>query len=924
MPHYLNVDQLGTLDPSALDLRLRSFSGYEELSRLYQFRLDLDLPVDKLASFAATRVIGKPIVFSINEATASPSFFSGVVSSMSFGNKLINQRRVIHVQVVPELWKLTQMLNTKRFDSLPVYSITNQLIQEFSLDLNLINNASTANDDHPPRVDPVMYDESPFNYLARLLAEESVFYYFLYPFQSQSGAVTGKQEMVIGDAPSGYTPIQSPFPSHPLNMRFQPTSNAQTMDMITDWARQYHFRPASWTIQDYDYEKSHDFNMLKSAIGSTKSAPAPYKKFKRAAGFKDTGFATSQLDRRGEHEAAQSEFVRGESYCHGFHPGISFQFSDHEFTSENGNYVVTSVEHHAIDETTSDRSVQVYENTFTCVPASQLAVECPYGTSKTVPGSVQFSGFGIDADSFAIDGSTPRPNQAGRRPRLERPSPQTRSVPAFYENRAPETAFVCDHNGDYSPSSANYGTVQTDSQDGYGRVLIRFPWEADDPYQANRWVRVAQTTAGKDWGGKFLPRVGDEVIVMYIDGREQRPMIVGTVYNDVHSLNNQQESKIYQLQSQETDPFASTGLGELAVSTAEDELIADVSSATNSSNEKRVPSLQDPNVSGFRTRTNRNPQPGDDTSIGYNELLFNDTPSNQQIYIRAEKDLNIFVKNNLNVEVCGNKNEIIRGDYFRVTNVGASPNGYVTDPARRYPEHSDGGVGRSITNGDNYDYDKVWQVWTVETFADRGATSRLGSSHGQTHTENVKSGLAPKYYLVKTETYADQQSLNVGDTKEMFKGNFEEHFHGHKLEVVKGSVSDSTPTIQTEITGYTHETFDGKTETTFKGEYVKTTFDNADVEEYYLGSNVFSFHAGAKEEIMIGLVTSLFLGGAFELFVGNKMEIFAGNLVSLHAGSKVEVAPDHRKVNAKWTAYATSFGVAALAVKMNGLSISLN
>jgi type VI secretion system secreted protein VgrG len=68
--------------------------------------------------------------------------------------------------------------------------------------------------------------------------------------------------------------------------------------------------------------------------------------------------------------------------------------------------------------------------------------------------------------------------------------------------------------------------------DQHGRVKVRFPWDrdaADD--KAAPWVRVAQAAAGKGVGAMFLPRVGHEVVMTYINGDPDRPLVTGSVYN---------------------------------------------------------------------------------------------------------------------------------------------------------------------------------------------------------------------------------------------------------------------------------------------------------------------------------------------------------------------------------------------------------
>ena len=69
--------------------------------------------------------------------------------------------------------------------------------------------------------------------------------------------------------------------------------------------------------------------------------------------------------------------------------------------------------------------------------------------------------------------------------------------------------------------------------DKYGRVKVQFFWDregkSDD--KSSCWIRVAQGMAGKDWGAIYIPRIGQEVVVSFLEGDPDRPLITGVVYN---------------------------------------------------------------------------------------------------------------------------------------------------------------------------------------------------------------------------------------------------------------------------------------------------------------------------------------------------------------------------------------------------------
>ncbi len=71
-------------------------------------------------------------------------------------------------------------------------------------------------------------------------------------------------------------------------------------------------------------------------------------------------------------------------------------------------------------------------------------------------------------------------------------------------------------------------TASDSSQDPYTQIKVKFPWNSA---QNSCWIRVMQSFAGKNWGANFVPRIGQEVVVTYINGDPDRPLVTGAVYN---------------------------------------------------------------------------------------------------------------------------------------------------------------------------------------------------------------------------------------------------------------------------------------------------------------------------------------------------------------------------------------------------------
>jgi type VI secretion system secreted protein VgrG len=173
-----------------------------------------------------------------------------------------------------------------------------------------------------------------------------------------------------------------------------------------------------------------------------------------------------------EREALQF-VVNGTSRCRAFRPGVTFKLKGHFRKDTNQDYFLTSIVHEAWDSTyrQNKEKSHYYKNSFTAIP-------------KTVP--------------YRPPRNTPRPTVHGLQP-------------ALVVGKAGEEIWV----------------------DKYGRVKVQFYWDrvGKKNEDSSCWVRVSQIWAGKNWGWMTIPRIGQEVLVDFLEGDPDRPIIVGRVYN---------------------------------------------------------------------------------------------------------------------------------------------------------------------------------------------------------------------------------------------------------------------------------------------------------------------------------------------------------------------------------------------------------
>jgi type VI secretion system secreted protein VgrG len=162
--------------------------------------------------------------------------------------------------------------------------------------------------------------------------------------------------------------------------------------------------------------------------------------------------------------------------------------------------------------------------------------------------------------------------------------------------------------------------------DKYGRVKVQFHWDqlGQNDENSSCWIRVDYGWAGKQWGGIFLPRIGQEVLVSYLEGDPDRPLITGAVYN-----------------SEQTVPYT-------------------------------LPDEQTKST----VKTNSSKGGG-----GFNEIRFEDKKDSEELYFHAQKDQNIVVENDRTKKVLHNETNTIKQD--RSTMIEEGDDTYVVSKGNR-------------------------------------------------------------------------------------------------------------------------------------------------------------------------------------------------------------------------------------------------
>ena len=249
-----------------------------------------------------------------------------------------------------------------------------------------------------------------------------------------------------------------------------PASGPAPEGSVIEWARRGSFVSGKWAHTDYNFEQP-TANLRESASSNISPEMDRYEIYDYPGGYTGNARGRELAAIRMESETVGHDTVDAVSSCRTFAPGSTFTLTNHPLIDQNGTYLITSVSHRIRNAATegSDPGAESFcRNSFTAIPVDTL---------------------------FRPARVTPKPLVGG-----------------------PQTAVVV------GPAGQDIHT------DEYGRVKVQFHWDREGKSDENSsaWMRVAHPWA---LGTISLPRIGDEVVVEFLDGDPDRPIVTGQVYN---------------------------------------------------------------------------------------------------------------------------------------------------------------------------------------------------------------------------------------------------------------------------------------------------------------------------------------------------------------------------------------------------------
>ncbi|MEG5431886.1 type VI secretion system Vgr family protein [Enterobacter asburiae] len=278
-----------------------------------------------------------------------------------------------------------------------------------------------------------------------------------------------KHTLVLTDAATQHQPF-SGYEVIPYHQT--PSGGSTDEEGISQWALEDSVTPGIYSLDDYDFRKPNAW-LFQAQQNPASPKPGSIDVYDWPGRFVDKGHGEFYARIRQERWQVEHQQIQATATAAGIAPGHTFTLTNAPFFSDNGEYLVTAAGYHFEENRyASGEGETIHRTDFTVIPSAVVY----------------------------------------------RPA-QTTAWPRTY---GPQTAKVVGPNGE---------SIWTDK---YGRVKVKFHWDrlAKGDDTSSCWVRVSSAWAGQGYGGVQIPRVGDEVVVDFINGDPDRPIITGRVYND--------------------------------------------------------------------------------------------------------------------------------------------------------------------------------------------------------------------------------------------------------------------------------------------------------------------------------------------------------------------------------------------------------
>lgn len=454
--------------------------------------------------------------------------------------------------------------------------------------------------------------------------------------------------LVLADSISAH----EAFPHYEQVEYFPPSENeVRPGDHIHDWFLSRNLQSGKYTLRDFNFTKPR--LQLESKLSRSRSHPqSALEVYDYPGGYTAPAEGDHYVRTRLEELQTRFERVHGIGNVRGIAAGSLFTLAKYPRNDQNKEYLIVATNQH-LQATGYETDSRAATEEYTC--------------------------------SFeAADSKEPfRPSRTATRTRVA----------------GPHTAIVV------GPSGEEIWT------DKYGRVMVQFHWDRLGKHDEHSscWVRVAQMWAGKNWGWITIPRIGQEVVVDFLEGNPDQPLISGRVYN-------QDNMPPYDLPANKTQ-------------------------------------------SGIKTRSSKSGSPDN-----FNEIRFEDLKGSEQLYIHAEKNKDQVVENDETQKIGHDRSENVGHD--EKISIGHDRTETVANN-----ESIAIGVNRTEQVGSNETIN-IGSNRAISVGASETASVALQRTHSVGINETISVGAAQEITVGAAQaiTVGANQSTNVGANRSISVG----------------------------------------------------------------------------------------------------------------------------------------------------------
>ena len=469
-------------------------------------------------------------------------YWTGVCSYMEQVQAEPTGLSTYYLRIVPKLWLLTQRRGHRIYQHLSIPDIIDKLLGEWRIKpIWQIDRGK-----YPKLEYKVQYGDSDYAFMSRLLEEAGIA--FVFPDNDAKGSELTFSDKLHAGAPRGAPPIH--YVDNP--------SQAAEKEFVSHVRIAQEVRPGAHTIRDYDFR-----NPAFQLFGEATMAPSP------------------------EDKLEQYQYDPGSFLVEGAKGGDTPVADDKGVARYEQKYGNDLAERSLLSTRADKRSVAFDTNTIDLWPGQIFSVENHPNAELDVGKKLmvaEFSVEGTPGDEWSMSGRALFVDaKVPYHPPLKTPKPVVHSV---------QSATVVGPGGQ---------EIHTDE---FGRVRVQFPWDREGKKDdgSSCWIRVSQGWAGTGFGMIMIPRIGQEVLVGFLEGDPDQPIIVGRVFN----ATNQVPYKLPQHKTRSTwKSDSSLGGG------------------------------------------------------GFNEIMFEDLKGKELVYMQAQKNLRKLVKNDETITVGNNRQKLV-------------------------------------------------------------------------------------------------------------------------------------------------------------------------------------------------------------------------------------------------------------------------